>query len=167
MSTSLLIIDRAISGIVAGQQSIAWPVVKEPEASLAVRMDIPRFQFHKSFRIVDFLPADSSGVARAFLEIDSGVKAILSLTGHLVNGGDNFQVEQLGMKMETTMSRARADFIACSLTAMLSLGGQVRIEIPDAAFSLVANFDANLLETSKMLERRLVAFRIMTIELAT
>src|SRR5260370_19330391 len=87
MSTSLLIIDRAITSILAGQQSISWPVVNEPETSLAVRMDIPRFQFHKSFRIVDFLPADSSGVARAFLEIDSGVKAILSLTGHLVNGG--------------------------------------------------------------------------------
>src|SRR5437762_3615865 len=69
--------------------------------------------------------------------------------------------------MATTVSRARADIVACRFTAMLGLGGQVRIEIPDAAFSLVANFEADLLEISKMLERRLVAFRIMTIERAT
>src|SRR5437762_243190 len=69
--------------------------------------------------------------------------------------------------MATTVSRARADIVACRFTAMLGLGGQVRIEIPDAAFSLVANFEADLLAISKMLERRLVAFRIMTIERAT
>src|ERR1700694_4782911 len=122
MSTSLLINDRAVTSMLAGQQIISWPVINEAETSLEVRMDIPRFQFHNSFRIIDFLPADSSGVARAFLEIDSGVKATLSLTGHLVNGNDIFQVEQLGMKMETTVNQARADFIACSFTAMLGLG---------------------------------------------
>jgi hypothetical protein len=167
MSTDLLTRDRSVTSILAGQQIISLPLVSEAETPLALQMDIPRFQFQSSFRIIGFLPADSSGVARAFLEIDSGVKAILSLTGHVVNGSDIFQVEQLRMKMETTVNRARADFVACSFTALLGLGGQVRIEIPKAAFSLAANFEADLLEISKMLERRLVAFRIMTIERAT
>ena len=159
--------DRSVTSILVGPQVISWPTISDTENSFALQVDVPRFQFHNSFRIVDFLPADSSGVARAFIEIDTGVRAILTLTGHLVDGSDIFQVEQLGVRMETTVSRARADFIACSFTAMLGLAGQVRIEIPDAAFSLVANFESNLLEMSKMLERRLVAFRIMTIERAT
>src|SRR5437660_11197260 len=167
MSVNYLIRDRTVTSVLAGQQIISWPVISEAETSLVLRMDIPRFQFQNSFQIIDFVPADSSGVARAFLEIDLGVRAVLSLTGHVVDGSDIFQVEQLGMKMETTVSRARADFVACSFTAMLGLGGQVRMEIPEAAFSLVANFEADLLEISKMLERRLVAFRIMTIERAT
>src|SRR2546422_8600738 len=108
MSTNVLINDRTISSVLAWPQLISWPVISEAKNSLALEVDIPRFQFHNSFAIVEFLPADSkSGVARVFIEIDAGVRAILTLTGHLVDGSDIFQVERLGVKMETTVSRAR------------------------------------------------------------
>ncbi|HVS20681.1 MAG TPA: hypothetical protein VHD88_02470 [Pyrinomonadaceae bacterium] len=166
MSTNVLVSNRAMTSVLAGPQVIPHSIINDADNAFVLEVDVPRFRFHNSSPIVDFIPAGTSGDAIARIEIDSGVKAVLTLTGHPMNGGD-FQVEQVGLKMETTVSRARADFIACSFTAMLGLAGQVRLEIPDAAFKLIANFESDLLEVSKMLERRQVAFRIMMIECAT
>lgn len=147
-------------------QLITWPTFSEQSAP-RMKIEIPRFSFNRSFPIVDFVPAGLSGTARMVLEIDHGVRAVLTLIGSTTNGNDNFQVEQLSVKMETTVHRALADFVACSFTAMFGFGGATRIEIPAAAFSPVANFEADLLGLSHILERRRVAHRIMTIERAT
>jgi hypothetical protein len=99
--------------------------------------------------------------------VDNDTRVVLTLTGSLVEDSNEFALEQTFLKMAVAEARARAGFVAATLTAMIGLAGEVDLRIPGMKPDLKLSFDVPLSEISRMLHHRQVAYRLMVIERAT
>ena len=136
-----------------------------PEAALHVIF--PDFDFGVDVPIVDFRPDVEHGRILVSAALADDVVATLDLTGGIVEGGTQFRTDESGVRIVYDRERARANFIASTLKALFSLSKEIHLEIPRIEPFLGLKFDQSLLETSRMLQRRQAAYRLMVIERAT
>ena len=97
--------------------------------------------------------------------IDTDVSVVSTIYGK--TQGEYFIIEETSLKLEPKKDTAQADFIAATTTAILALGGEIFLQIPVLGLDLRLKFGLNLKEAALVLQRRLLAYRIMVIEEAT
>jgi len=112
------------------------------------------------------VPRIHAGEVGLTVAIDENVILHVFLTGKLTKDG-LFQIETTGLKIETLKNRARFDFIASTLWAMLGISETVQIRVSEMHLNLNLKVQMELSTISEMLQRRLLAYRIMVIERAT
>ncbi len=103
----------------------------------------------------------------AKFSVDRNVDLDLTLTGEWVENENKFQPEKFFLFYQIKEPRPRAHFIVASLMAVLGLAGKLDLHISNPEVSTTLNFELPLLEISKLLRRRQVAYRLMVIEEAT
>jgi hypothetical protein len=149
-----------------GSESMSPLGIDRPDLVASLRLTIPDFGYDLSVPIVDLSPETDIGKVSLTAAIDESVLVLITLTGSLSNDGQ-FRIEHTGMKVEATKNRARADFIASTFWAMLGLAETVRLQVPELELDLSLGFQLELSAVSEMLQRRLLAYRLMVIERAT
>lgn len=135
------------------------------EASLHI--SVPAFGVVLSSPIISFTRTAASDKVIVECAVDTDAIIVLTLIGNLLEDGDKFKIEQVLLTPELTEQRARADFVCSTLVAMLGLGANVILKIPEINLNLNLNFDSPLPSISEMLRRRQIAYRLMVIEQAT
>ena len=137
----------------------------QPEASLIIAAQ----DFHCGFiaTLIDITSViDSTVIAKAIL--NQHINITLTLKGKLVEDRAIFQVKQTYIQPELAKEHARADFVASTFAAWLSLAKEVNLAIPEIGLDLKhLNFDTSLIEISRLLQTRQTAYRLMVIERVT
>lgn len=136
-------------------------------SDLSLQIICPDFEGTLALPIIEVNSEMESGTVVLRAAVDSDSTVILTLNGELSKDDDSFQIRQVKLNIETTTKLAHSDFVLASLRAMLTLSDQVYLQIRGINLDLVLSFDAPLLDISKMLRRRQIAYRIMVIERAT
>jgi hypothetical protein len=136
-------------------------------SDLSLRIDCPDFEGTLTLPIIDVDLEMESGTVVLRTAVDSDSTVVLTLNGELSKGDAKFEIQKVGLNMVTTTKLAHSDFILASLRAMLTLSERVSVQIPEIQLNLDLRFDEPLLEISKMLKRRQIAFRLMVIEEST
>lgn len=136
-------------------------------SDLSLQINIPDFEGVLAFPLVDITQNKETGTVSLRAAIDTDSTVVVTLNGERSKKHDRFEVHRAGLSILTTTKLARTDFVLASLRAMLSLSEQVYLQIPEIQLDLLLSFEAPLLDTSKMLRRRQIAYRIMVIERAT
>ncbi|MCI0490526.1 MAG: hypothetical protein L0229_28370 [Blastocatellia bacterium] len=139
----------------------------QPAPETFLQMDFPDFNFRLEAPIIDFQSASKDGKVTARVAIDADVSLRLSLTGKLIEDGSKFRMEQVFISIELADQKARAEFIASTLWAMLSLDEKASLQIPQIRLDVNSHFELPLLEISNLLRNRQTAYRLMVIERAT
>lgn len=135
-------------------------------SDISLQIVCPDFDVTFALPIIDANQRMESGKVVLRTSVDSDSTIILTFNGELSEENDNFQIQQVELNIETTTKLARSDFVLASLRAMLTLSGRVYLQVPEIQLDLVLSFAAPLLDISKMLRRRQIAYRIMVIERA-
>lgn len=136
-------------------------------SELSLQISISDFDGILALPLIDVDSKMESGVVSLRTAIDKDSALILTLSGELFKEEDRFEIQHVGLSMETTTKLARCDFTLATIRAMLSLSEHVYFQIAEIQLDLGLKFTAPLLDTSKMLRRRQIAYRIMVIERAT
>jgi hypothetical protein len=149
-----------------GTESMSPLQIEQPDLVGSLRVAIPDFGYCLTAPIVDLSPETGIGKVSLTVAIDESVLVLVTLTGSLLNDGQ-FRIQHTGLKVEATRNRARADFIASTFWAMLGLAESVRLQVPELELDLSLGIRLELSAISEMLQRRLLAYRLMVIERAT
>ena len=147
-----------VSGILA---TIRPPSISDPTLQLLI-LD---FGGVLELPLTEIAGGMASGKVRLRASIDVDSTIVLSLCGELVGG--RFHIREANLNTETTTKKARTDFILTTVRAALSLTSQVEVRMAEIGLDLRLRFSESLLEISRMLRRRQIAYRIMVIEAAT
>lgn len=165
MSTVVALPDfLATANVLGGRLTTHLP---QSLSEISLQIDVPDFACSLAFQLTDLISEMESGKVILRAAIDSDSSLILTFTGDLFSKEDKFQINQVGLNIETETKLARSDFIITSLRAMFSLAAHIYLRIPELQLDLGLKFDEPLLAISQMLRRRQIAYRIMVIERAT
>ena len=138
---------------------LPYPGVESP----SLRISVPDL----SFAIEGTVAQLEHDAGQLFIRatIDTNVEASLSFAGRMMQHGATFQIEEALVRLAPTQDCARADFVASTLNAALSLWRKVQFQMPGTDLTL--GFDLPLIEISKLLQSRQTSYRLMVIERAT
>jgi hypothetical protein len=157
--------SSAIASVVAGIIPIPQTQAELEEAALQI--EVPAFDLRLTAPLLDVEPLFESGRASIRVLIDEQVTALITLKGKLIENGRKFQTEEVGWRIELEERNTRAEFVASTLQAALSLARNVRFQFPQPEFNYELNFESSLLKITRMMQRRHTAFRVLVIERAT
>jgi hypothetical protein len=136
--------------------------------SVSLRMLIPDFNFGIDATIVQLRQDQGAGQIFMKAAIEANVDANITFAGRLTEDGTSFEIAEVSFQLVPTQDSARADFVASTLNAALNLSHRVHFQMPEISLDLALTaFDSPLLEVSRLLQERQMAYRLMTIELAT
>lgn len=165
----IAVVDIEHPSFAATVSGATLPVpLPEVEHDIPMNIILPDFNCNFSASLADLTTLIDSTKMIAKAVLDKHVNMTLTLTGKLVEDNTVFQIKETALLIKPTKELARADFIASTLNALLALGREVRLQIPDLALDLdKLSFDLSLLEASRLLQTRQTAYRLMVIEQAT
>ncbi len=157
LESNLLTAENVLSGVF----SIPLPQV---EQGLSLCFDVPAFQLQLTIPITEVESDMIAGRVMFRAKLEDDVVLALTGTGTFNSEADNFKIEQVDLQMEQLTETARADFIISTIRAALILAGDVYVRIPSIQLDVTLRFDEPLLDSSQMLRRRQIDYRIMVIE---
>lgn len=165
MSTITSNEQALVGGFILGE----IPYFPLPEQNLPslLQISVPDFDIRIDSPIIKFSPEVERGELAIRVAFDKDVIGIVTLTGKLIEEGEKFLPEQVFLRSVLEESNPRANFINSTIGAIVGLAREVLLQIPDSEFNLKVRFDPPLLEISKALQARQIAYRLMVIEQAT
>jgi hypothetical protein len=98
--------------------------------------------------------------------VDEHVMFTLTLTGKQLDGQTRFQASHYILHCKVTEQRARPHFVAATVLAVFGFAGKIGLKIPEFGISSYLDFNPPLAEISNFLQRRQIAYRLMTVERA-
>ncbi|HEX8843299.1 MAG TPA: hypothetical protein VF791_01450 [Pyrinomonadaceae bacterium] len=163
---STITLDQSVIGpVIHGSAPISLPLPGS-DSSLSLLINAPGVNYKLEAPIVDSpIIEDNKIIARFF--IDDNVYLDLNLIGQSIEPENKFKSGQFSLNYKIQEPRPRAHFVASTLMALIGLMGQFDLVISKPEVSTQLNFDLSLLEISKLLQRRQVAYRLMVIEETT
>ncbi len=99
--------------------------------------------------------------------VDEHVVFTLTLTGKQLDGKSQFQASHYLLHCKVIEPRARPHFVAATVLAVFGFAGKIGLKIPELGISSFLDFNPPLVEISDFLQRRQIAYRLMTIERAS
>lgn len=164
MSTGTL--EQYITGpVVQGSIPVSLPL-PTLDSNLSLLINAPGVLYELEAPIVDS-PIIEDGKITARFIVDDNVYLDLKLVGQSVQQENKFKSGQFSLFYQIEERRPRAHFVADTLMAVIGLVGRFDLKISEPDVSTDLNFETPLLEISKMLYRRQLAYRLMVIEAAT
>lgn len=132
---------------------------------VSLAISIPDFNSVIDGTIVQLERSEEVGSIGIKVSIDASVEANIAFAGRLNEDRESFEIEEVLFRLAPTEDCARADFVATTINAALSLSEKVYFHLPETI--ALAGFDLPLIEVSRLLQSRQTSFRLMTIERAT
>jgi hypothetical protein len=143
--------------------SLPWPKL---DSKLSLLINAPGVLYQLEAPITDS-PVIENGKITARFIVDDDVYLDLTLMGQSVEQENKFKSGQFSLFYKIETQRPRAHFVANTLLAVIGLVGRFDLKISEPEVTTDLNFEASLLEISKMLKRRQMAYRLMVIEEVT
>jgi hypothetical protein len=157
VESSLLTTDNVLSG--------ALPVpLPQVESDLSLSFDVPDFNLQLTLVVTEIDPELDSGKLVFEAAIDDAI-LILTALGKL--NEDGFKIEHINIDMERGEGSAQTGFVTSTVRATLVLANKVNLRISGVNFEGALKFDEPLFDTSQLLRRRQILYRIMVIERAS
>ncbi len=164
MSTSTL--DQPLTAPIA-QGYIPYPLaLLEPDSNPSLLINAPGIHRSFEFHVVGSPIIENNKITAQFI-VDDDVYLELNLIGQSSEHEANFKVGQFSLFYRIEEGRPRAHFVANTLMSVMGLAGKIDLKISAPEISTNLNIETSLLEISKMLHRRQMAYRLMVIERAT
>jgi len=101
------------------------------------------------------------------IAVDEHVMFSFTLTGRQTEDETQFRASNYVLHCKVTEPRARPHFVAATVLAVFGFAGKIGLTIPDLGISSYLDFNLPLIEMSNLLQRRQIAYRLMTVERAT
>jgi hypothetical protein len=117
--------------------------------------------------VVELTQKPGSGEIDLTLDIAPGVVANMLLRVALNEEQSAFAIEGVQFRLASTDDSARADFIASTLNAALTLSNEACFRVGEIGLDLRLSFQLAPIEISQFLQARQTSHRLMTIERAT
>jgi len=163
---STITLDQPITGpVIQGSVPISLPLPR-PDSNLSLLINAPRVRYRLEAPIVGSPIIEENRITVRFI-VDDNVYLDLNLIGQSIEQENKFNVGQFSLFYQIEERRPRAHFVADTLMAVLGLAGKVYLKISEPEVSTNLNLEPSLLEISKRLHRRQMAYRLMVIEKAT
>lgn len=162
---STMTLEQPMSGpVFQGSAPISIPLPR-PDSSLYLPINASGVRYELELPIVGNPIIEDNKIEARFI-VDDNVYLDLNLIGQRIKAENKF-IGWFSLFYQIEQRRPRAHFVADNLMAIIGLAGSVDLKIFELGMSTNLNFDFPLLEISKMLCRRQVAYRLMVIEKAT
>lgn len=149
--------------MLSGSLSLPSPTIE----STSLRISAADFNFAIDAAVIELRLEQDLGQLFTRVLIDTNVEARMSFAGRMSERRTSFQIEEISVRLAPTRDGARADFVASTLNAALSLSRRVRFQMPETGLDLTLGFDLPLIEISRLLQSRQTSHRLMAIERAT
>jgi len=131
-----------------------------------IRIPGPNFHYSLQAQIISEELVDGDKFVAKFT-VDEKVDFILTLVGRRVEQGARFEWRNFSLNQHITDPSTRAHFVASTLTAILALAGGFHLSIPELEIDQRLTIAMPLIEVSRLLQSRQMAYRLMVIEKAT
>ncbi len=162
---STVTLDQPVTDpIIQGSVPLSLPLPKLG-SKLSLLINAPGVLYQLEAPIVDSPTIDDGKITARFI-VDDDVYLDLNLTGQSIEQENKFKSGQFSLLYKIEAQRPRAHFVANTLLAVIGLVGSFDLKIAEPEVSTILNFETPLLEISKMLKRRQMAYRLMVIEKA-
>ncbi len=138
-----------------------------PLESVSLKILIPDLTVVFEGAVVQLRQNRDPGQFFMTLAIDSNVEASITFAGRTIEQGTSLEIKEVSFRLAPTEDCARADFVASTLNAALTLSQRVHFQIPERGLDLALAFNLPLIEISRLLQSRQTSYRLMTIERAT
>jgi len=132
-----------------------------------LRIVVPDFNYSLSAPIVEISSRMEAGEVTLRIAIDDDLLILVSLKGRLSDNDGLFHIDNTCLRIDGKKNSARSDFIASTFWAMFSLATDINLQVPELQLDLTLKVQLDPSAISEMLQRRLLAYRIMVIERAT
>jgi hypothetical protein len=126
----------------------------------------PGFHYKLEAPLIERPTLDGNHLTINF-SVDEHVLFMLTLTGRQLDSKTHFQANHYLLHCKVTEQRARPHFIAATLLAVFGLASKIGLTIPELDVGSFLDFDLPLIEISNLLQKRQIAYRLMTVEQAT
>ena len=134
--------------------------MRAPAPDNSLQIEAPEFNFCFCAPLIEFKFEAVSRKMTIRAAVDENAHLLLSLNGVLPG-------QEVLVHIEFLERRPRAEFVASSLRAILSLTRSVSIKLPESDIPLDSPTEQSLLKISHLLRARQTAYRLMVIERAT
>jgi hypothetical protein len=153
--------------VLTGSETISRQKIEHTNSSESLRIVVPDFNYLLSAPIVEISSRMEAGEVTLRIAIGDDLLILVALNGRLSDSDGLFHIDSTSLRIDGRRNRARSDFIASTFWAMFSLAKNISLQLPELQLDLNLKVDLDLAEISEMLQRRLLAYRIMVIERAT
>jgi len=162
---SAMVINQA-AGATMIEGAIPIPfIVPDSFPSFTLPITAPGFHYELDAPLVERPRIEDDRLTVRFT-IDPHVEFTLTLTGSLLDDRTQFQASHFLLHCKVTKQAARPHFVAATVLAVFGFAGKIGLTIPDSGVGSYLDFNPPLLELSNFLQRRQLAYRLMTVERA-
>jgi hypothetical protein len=151
--------------VVQGSMPISLPL-PNADSNLSLLINAPGVRYELEPPIGGGPVIEENKIIARFI-VDDNVYLDLNLIGQSIKKDDKFQVGRFFISYQIEEGRPRAHFVANTLIATIGLAGRLELKISKPEVSTSLYVEPSLLEISKMLHRRQIAYRLMIIEETT